>query len=292
MDALKTKWVMACVDGSPFTDTVVDYAAWIAETVGSPLELMHTIEPTMLLDNVSYAARQTPNMREATMQDLSEQERAENKRQITLGKDLLEAQKNRLEGRELPGILLKQRHGDLASALTDIEDSIRVLVVGLRGQGHQDSDHQEGAAIGEQLEATIKALHKPIFIVNGDFVVPKQVMLAYNDTAAARKALAFICESPLYADMTIHLVHVNDKPHIGQPILDAAAVSLQRAGRTYQISLLSGDAQTALLTYQQTHNIELIVMGALTHGALHQLFFGSMALKILQHTKTSVLLIR
>ncbi len=288
METLQKKWVMACIDGSAMSDTVVDYAAWIAEKVQSPLELMHTIEHGMLLDKVNRSARHTPNMREKLLEELSEQERAESKRLIAEGKEMLGAQVKRLEGRTIKEVTAKQRHGDLASALEGVEDEIRVLVIGLRGEDHIEQEK----AVGAQLEETIRALHKPIFIVNGQFEAPKSLMLAYNDTAAARKALAFICESPLYADMTIHLVHVTDKPHIGQPILDAATVSLQRAGRTYQTTLLSGDAQTALLTYQQTHNIELIVMGALTHGALHQLFFGSMALKILQHTKTSVLLIR
>jgi nucleotide-binding universal stress UspA family protein len=288
METLQQKWVMACIDGSAMSDTVVDYAAWIAEKVQSPLELMHTIEHGMLLENVNRSARQTPNMRETMMQDLSEQERAESKRLIAEGKQMLDAQVNRLEGRNIKEILAKQRHGDLASALEGIEDEIRVLVIGLRGEDHTG----EEKAVGAQLEATIRALHKPIFIANGGFHVPKSLMLAYNDTEGARKALQFVCESPLYAEMEIHLVHVNDKEHIGRPILEAAEVSLIRSGRQYKTALLTGDAQTALMTYQTTHDVDLTVMGAFTHGALHKLFFGSFTLKMLMNSSKPVLLLR
>lgn len=288
METLQKKWVMACIDGSAMTNAVVDTAAWIAQTVNSPLELMHTIEHGMLLDKTEHTARYTPNMRENLMNELSEEERAESKRLIAQGKQMLEAQKQRLTAQGIKALVTKQRHGDLSEALQGIEDEIRVLVIGLRGEDHGN----QAQAIGAQLEATIRALHKPIYIVNGPFEAPKNLMLAYNDTDAARKALAFVCDSPLYADMDIHLVHVNDNPSIGQPILEAAEVGLKRAGRNYTTALLTGDAQTALITYQDTHAIDLTVMGAFSHGALHKLFFGSFTLKMVLRSPKSMLLIR
>ncbi|SFR49733.1 universal stress protein [Thiomicrospira sp. ALE5] len=288
MENLANKWVVACIDPSVTADSVVDAAAWIAQQVNSPLELLHSLEHSMLLNHIDRSASYRPNMREDLMDDLSQQERAESKRLIALGKQMLDAQVARLAISDIKKIATKQRHGNLATALQDIEAEIRVLVLGMRGEAHRDQEQ----GIGEQLEDTIRAIHKPIYIVNGQFSIPKTLLLAYNDTEAARKALRFVCDSPLYADIDIHLVHVNNNPQIGQPILDAAAISLSKAGRQYQATLLAGDPQTALLTYQQSKQIDLIVMGALTHGALHQLFFGSLALKVLQQTKTSVLLIR
>ncbi|UQB41297.1 universal stress protein [Thiomicrospira microaerophila] len=288
MEALEQKWVMACIDGSTMTNAVVDTAAWIAQKVNSPLELMHTIEHGLLLDKTDRSASFTPNMRENLMLELSEEERTESKRLIAEGKQMLETQKQRLKNKLSKEIITKQRHGDLSDALQGVENEIRVLVIGLRGEDHGNQEQ----AIGAQLEATIRALHKPIYIVNGAYVEPKSLMLAYNDTDAARQALKFVCESPLYAEMEIHLVHVNDKSSIGQPILEAAEVALKRSGRHYKTALLSGDAQTALINYQATHDIDLTVMGAFSHGALHKLFFGSFTLKMLMHSHKSMLLIR
>ena len=36
--------VLACVDQSTFADSVADYAAWAAERLGAPLELLHVID--------------------------------------------------------------------------------------------------------------------------------------------------------------------------------------------------------------------------------------------------------
>lgn len=287
METLQKKWVMACIDGSALSDAVVDYAAWIAEKVQSPLELMHTIEHGMLLDKVNRSARHTPNMRENLMEELSEQERAESKRLIAQGKQMLEAQTQRLSSKTLKDIAVKQRHGELAEALEGVVDEIRVLVIGQRGEDHVD----EETAIGSQLESSIRALHKPILIVNADFKQPKSMMLAYNDTEGANKALNMVCKSPLYRDMQIHLVHVSDKPD-AQALLDQAAELLKQAGLSYQAALLNGDAQTELLKYQDENNLDMTVMGAFSHGKLRNLFFGSFTLKMLEQNHKPVLLLR
>ncbi|WP_029935085.1 universal stress protein [Thiomicrospira pelophila] len=287
MQALEQKWVMACVDGSEMSDSVVDYSAWIAQKVNSPLELVHSIEHSMLLEHTDHSGNLTPNMRENLMQDLSDQEQSESKRLIEQGKVMLEKAKSRIAHFSIKEVAAKQRHGNLAETLSDLEGEIRVLVLGLRGQGHAD----EAKGIGSQLEASIRALHKPIFIVNGNFKEPKSMMLAYNDTEGANKALDMVCKSPLYRDMQIHLVHVSDKPD-AQTLLDQAATQLKQAGLSYQVALLNGDAQTELLNYQDENNLDMTVMGAFSHGKLRSLFFGSFTLKMLEHNSKPVLLLR
>lgn len=287
MQTLEQKWVMACVDGSDLSDAVVDYSAWIAQKVNSPLELVHSIEHSMLLDHTDHSGNLTPNMRENLMQTLSEDEQAESKRLIEAGKAMLEKAKTRIANISIKEVLTKQRHGDLAETLTDLESEIRVLVLGLRGEDHTD----ESTGIGSQLETSIRALHKPIFIVNGDFKEPKSMMLAYNDTEGANKALDMVCKSPLYRDMQIHLVHASDKSE-AQALLDQAAEQLKLAGLSYQVALLTGDAQTELLKYQDENNLDMTVMGAFSHGKLRSLFFGSFTLKMLEHNRKPVLLLR
>ena len=289
MEALEQKWVMACVDGSKTSDAVVDYAAWIAQTVNSPLELVHTIEHGLLLDNTSHAGNMTPNMRENLMRDLSEEERAESKRLLEAGKEMLQNAKARIASKDLKDLVTKQRHGSLAEALEDLEDEIRVLVLGLRGEDHED----EKKGIGSQLEDSIRALHRPIFIVNGAFSQPKSMMLAYNRTEGAKKALDMVCKSPLYKTMNVHLVHVSKTlDSAGDGLLAEAAEQLTAAGIEHKTINLVGDAQTELMKYQDENQLDMTVMGAFSHGKLRSLFFGSFTLKMLEHNSKPILLLR
>ncbi len=288
MEQLQQKWVMACVDGSPTSEAVVDYAAWIAKTVQSPLELVHTIEHGLLLDHSDHSGNLTPNMRDDLMKTLSDEEQAESKKLIAEGKVMLEKATARIDASLIPQVMSKQRHGSLDETLVDLQDEIRVLVLGLRGEDHAE----EETGIGSQLENTIRALHKPIFIVNGAFKQPQSMMLAYNDTDGARKALDMVCKSPLYKLIQVHLVHVSENESAGKALLLEAGFKLQEAGLSHQTALLQGDAQNALLHYQQQHNLDMTVMGAFSHGKLRSLFFGSFTLKMLKANNKPILLLR
>lgn len=288
MEALEQQWISACLDGSDLSDSIVDYAAWIARRVNSPLEFLHSIQHSLLLEHIDSSGNLVPNMRENLMATLSADEEAENKSHLQEGKALLQAAKDRVAGTLPKEVITKQRHGTLTETLMDLEDEIRVLVVGFRGKATPENL----TGISEQLEESIRALHKPIFIVNGDFIEPKSLMLAYNNTEGARKALDMICRSPLYEGMTIHCVQALKPDAKDDGILAQATQQLTQAGRTFETAQLRGDPQTELLAYQAKHNLDMTVMGAFNHGKLRSLFFGSFTLKMLKHNNKPVLLIR
>jgi nucleotide-binding universal stress UspA family protein len=288
MEALEKQWVMACVDGSEISNAVVDYSAWIAQKVNSPLELVHSIEHSQLLDHTDHSGNLTPNTSDTLAKTLSEDERLESKRLIEAGKHILEKAIERIANHSIKEVKSKQRHGGITETLTDLEAEIRVLVLGLRGEGHDDSKK----GVGSHLESSIRALHRPIFIVSESFKEPKSIMLAFNDTEAAHKALEMVCKSPLYQSMEIHLVHVSHDQEKGKSLVNKAEQALKSSNLNYQIALLNGDAQTQLLAYQDRHNIDITMMGAFNHGKLRNLFFGSFTLKMLQHNKKPILLIR
>jgi nucleotide-binding universal stress UspA family protein len=246
------------------------------------------LEHSLLLEHTDHSGNLTPNMGEHLMQTLSEDEQVESKKLIAEGKAMLEQATARIDASLIPQVISKQRHGSLDEALVNLQDEIRVLVLGLRGEDHVEDE----TGIGSQLENTIRALHKPIFIVNGAFKQPQSMMLAYNDTEGARKALEMVCKSPLYKGMQVHLVHVSDSESAGKALLLEARFKLQEAGLSHHTSLLHGDAQAALLAYQQQHNLDMTVMGAFNHGKLRSLFFGSFTLKMLKANNKPILLLR
>jgi nucleotide-binding universal stress UspA family protein len=288
MKALEQKWVLSCIDGSDISDAVADYSAWIAGRVNSPLELVHSIEHSMLLEHTSRSGNLTPNMREHLSKTLADDEQKESKALIAAGKEMLAKAKARIDGQALKEVITRQRHGGVAEAIKDLEDDIRVLVIGVRGEDHeQDENH-----IGAQIEETIRSLHRPIFIVNGDFKEPTSLMLAYNRSEGADKALQMVAESPLYKGMDVHVVTAGDKPSEARSLLDKAGETLKAAGIEPTLAHVEGDAQQALLDYQNQHNLDMTVMGAFNHGKLRSLFFGSFTLKMLANNRKPLLLIR
>lgn len=282
--------VVACIDGSALTEAVCDYAAWVSEKVAVPLELLHTInhhhETSVTSD---YSGNIGLGSQEHLLEQITALEQQQSKLKMQQGKLMLQAAKIRVQKEGTNDTVCTQRHGDLIESLIELEDNIRVLVLGLRGQVHDNQAHQ----IGAKLEAIIRSLHRPILIVNDTYKTPEQFMIAYDGSAAADKVVDMVASSPLYKGLTCHLVCVNKNDATAVKLLEDATTKLQAAVDIEVISVkLKGKAEQELCAYQQQNAIDLTVMGAFSHTRLHDVLLGSFTHKMLVNTNKPLLLLR
>ena len=286
----KQAQVLACIDGAVLTEAVCDYAAWISQKVGAPLKLLHTInhhhETAVTSD---FSGNIGLGTQEHLLEEITHLEQQQSKLKLQQGKLILKAATEHVEKKGISESTSTQRHGDLIEAAIDLEDDIRVLVLGLRGQVHESQENQ----IGAKLEAVIRALHRPILIVNDTFNTPERIMLAYDGSKAADKAVDMVASSPLYKGLTCHLVCVNKNEDTASRLLEQATNKLQQADNIKVITAkLKGKPELELCAYQEQHNIDLTVMGAFSHTRLHDMLLGSFTHKMLVNTNKPLLLLR
>jgi nucleotide-binding universal stress UspA family protein len=281
--------VLAGIDGSSLTGAVCDYAAWIANKVDAPLKLLHTIDHhPELADHTDMTGNIGIDSRDHLMDELTQLEQQRSKLRLQQGKALLQAAKDRVVQAGIVNPITNQRHGSLVESLIELENDIRVLVLGVRGKVHE---HQANK-VGAKLEAIIRSLHKPILVVNAEFKQPERIMLAYDGSQAAEKALEMVATSPLYKGLTCHLVCVSQDEGKGQ-LLEVAANKLQLAGGIEVIAKkLVGKPEQLLCDYQDQHGIDLTVMGAFGHTRIHDWLLGSFTVKMLMHSHKPLLLLR
>ena len=279
--------VLSCIDGSRYTSAVCDYAAWIASAIGAPLKLLHNIER----GNVPAVADLTGSIglgsQEELLEELTSLEEQRARLMVQQGKLMLQAARERAEMAGVQQVETCQRHDSLTDTLIELEDDIRVLVLGIRGEEHGDSQ----VGLGTQLETVVRSLHKPILVVNQDFETPRNVMLAFDGSEAARKALAMVASSPLFREVSCHLVNVGD-PDKAESLLAEAGAELRQAGIEVTANHLAGKTVDALVEYQREYDIDLTVMGAFSHNRLRDLLMGSITAKMLLNTKQPLLLLR
>lgn len=280
--------VLACIDGSTFNESVVDYAAWVSRSVGNPLKLLHNIE-----------RRHTPKSdlsgsiglgtRERLLEELTELESQSSKIQMQQGKLMLEEASARAATQGAADISVIQRHGSLADSLIEMEEEIRVLVMGVRGEDHQNDENH----IGSQLETVIRNMHRPVLVVNRPFSAPpKHIMLAYDGSESAQKALEMVATSPLYKGLHCHIVYVSKQAQAEDGLLTTARERLQESGLAVETANLQGEVEPTLMEYRRQHNIDMTVMGAFGHSRLRELLFGSITVKMLCHSQVPLLLLR
>ncbi|MGR9054018.1 MAG: universal stress protein [Gammaproteobacteria bacterium] len=283
------KTVLACVDGSKFGHAVCDYAAWIAQRVGRPLKLLHTIDHH---HETAKAADLSGNIgldsREHLLEEITAQEQQESKLRLQQGKTLLALAKERVMAAGIAEPAVCLQHGSLIDALGELEAKIRVLVVGARGKIHENSADQ----IGAKIAPLIRSLHCPILVAYDAFKAPERIMIAYDGSEAADKAVDMVADSPLYKGLVCHLVHVGSKTS-ADPLLDRAEAKLRAAGGIDIVSAcLEGKAERMLCEYQSTQDIDMTVMGAFSHSRLHDFVLGSFTHKMLLKTQKPLLLLR
>ncbi len=282
------QFVLSCVDGSKYSEAVCDYAAWIAKSVDAPLKFLHTIEHTNVPAVADLTGAIGLGASEDLLNELTEVEQNRSRLLIEKGNLMLKASKQRAQEKGVKTIEIRQRHGSLSESLVEMEQQIRLLVVGIRGENHESDE----AGVGAQLETTVRSLHKPILVVNKAFSEPKKIMLAYDGSEAAQKALSMVASSPLFKSTPCHLVHVGDDNASVDRMLNDAADKLTQSGIDVTTVKLNGAIEEALSNYQAQEDIDLTLMGAFSHNRVRDFLLGSFTAKMLQKTQRPLLLLR
>ena len=281
--------VLACVDGSSLTQAVCDYAAWIAQRVDVPLTLLHTIdhhpETATMLD---LSGTIGVDSRDQLLEDMIQLELEQTKLKLQQGKLIMQAAQQYAIQAGIAKPDCHQRHGSLVESLIELEEQVRVLVVGVRGKIHDKQPDK----IGAKLESIIRSLHKPILVVNDGFRLPERIMIAYDGSKAAEKALDMVAKSPLYQGLLCHLVSVSEDKHAGELLEQAANKLKQTSGIKLISQRLDGKPEQALCAYQDQYDIDLTIMGAFSHTRIHDLLLGSFTVKMLTQSHKPLLLLR
>ena len=280
--------VIACIDDSCYAEAVCDYAAWSAHRIEAPLTLLHALDEPHgegrknLSGSIGFGAQ------EALLQELALLDEKRAKVAMEQGKHLLAAARERILALGIQNIETRQRHGDLLSTLKDIEEEIRMLVIGKRGA---DTESAHGH-IGSHVENVIRALHKPILIAQQTFIPPKNFMLAFDGSATMRKGVDMIAASPLLRELPCHLVMVGNEDDALRASLTDAQQQLDAAGFTTHADIIPGDPEVVLVEYQEREAIDLLVMGAYGHSRIRHMIVGSTTTAMIRKTRISLMILR
>ncbi|UTW11846.1 universal stress protein [Marinobacterium rhizophilum] len=280
--------VFACIGAMQSSAAVCDSAAWASRRLEAPLVLLHVLDRSESAAEVDLSGNIGLGSREHLLQELATLDEKRGRLAIEAGKAMLEAaaERARSQGVEAPAQM--QRHGDLAESLGELEDEIRLLVLGL----HSSHSHSPGMPVGSHVESVIRTMHRPILVIPGAFSEPRSLMLAFDGSATTLKGVEMLAASPLFRGLPCHLVMVGADSAEHRGVLDAARETLEKAGFDVTAVLTSGDVEPVLHAYQAENNIDLLVMGAYGHSRIRQLLVGSTTRNMLNNTATPLLLLR
>lgn len=282
------KNVMACVDGSNTTAAVCDYAAWASLRLDAPLVFLHVLDKSEYPVKSNLSGNIGLGSREALLEELAALDEKRGKLAMEQGRLLLEAAQRRAVANAVGNSTARQRHGGLVDTLAELEDEIRLLVIGRQGE-HGDSI---GVHIGSQVENVVRTMHRPILVCPSEYQTPQRVMLAFDGSATTRKGIEMVAASPLFKGLPCHVVMAGADTGEAREQLDWAKSTLEAAGFDTFASIHAGEVEAVLRDYRKQHDIDLLIMGAYGHSRIRRFLVGSTTANVIRNTGVPLLLLR
>src|SRR5690625_1468044 len=280
---------MACIDGSQSWSAVCDYGIWASKRLLAPLMFLHVLDQKQYPVATDLSGNIGLGSREHLLQELAALDEQRSKLALEQGRVMLEAAKERAIAEGVDNPQVRQRHGNLVETLSELEEGIRLLVMGKHG-ANSSSLRQH---IGTHLESVVRTMHRPILVTPlSPFKEPASAMIAFDGSATTRKGVEMLAASPLLKGLPLHLVMVGAETSDATAQLDWAQGVLQNAGFTAHTTIHAVEVESTLRTYQSSHAIDLLVMGAYGHSRIRRFLVGSTTNSMIRTTSLPLLLLR
>lgn len=281
--------ILACVDGSFYTDSVCDHAAWASQRLDVPVRVLHVQTPGSDYDAPrDLSGTIGLGAKSALLEKLTQVDEERGKLDQQKGKLILDHAKEQLAAQGVAQVETLHRRGSLVETVTELEDSTQLIVLGKRGE-HADFAKLH---LGSNLERTVRAARKPVLVASRGYKEITRFVIAYDGGKSTRKAVDYVASSPLLQGLECHLLRVGADNAENRNELAEATTLLEEGGLTVHASLQQGHADDVISDYVKANDMNLLIMGAYGHSHIRTLIIGSTTSNMLRSCPIPVLMFR
>lgn len=274
------KSILLSVDGSAYTDSVLRYGIHCSKSCQSVLRVLTVIDVRIFEWVVAAGADGfVPVIPSALYQEESRRmldERAD----AVLGKcrDILQREKCKFE--------LQKISGPPVDVICEQALTVDLVVMGSRGEFAR----WESKMIGATIEAVTRLCNKSLLIVGKEYITPSKMLMAYDGSPNANRALAIAGYMAQKLEVPITLLTITDQPEHGRNVLREAERYLEPYDVEISSEIASGTVDHVIVQYAESNNCDLIAMGAYGHSRIREAILGSTTEQIIRKSKIPVLL--
>lgn len=282
--------VLAFINGVPPSNHVLDYSVWASKKMRKPLRIIHNLDQQYVSSESDLSGALTIGTSENLMAKIVELEHQENKILQKKANLILE---NALKLAEQGGALNIEtllKRGRLVDTALALEPETAIAVIGKYGQRHQNKSTEN--TVGHRVESLVRALKKPVLVVDKEFKEPMNILFAYDGSEPSRNALNLLETKGLFKGCLIHIVYVGEESDSSASFLEEASKTLEHKGFSCTVTNLVGDPTQKLIEYSDDKNMDMIIMGAFSHSWLRDLIIGSFTSEMLHKSTKPLLLVR
>jgi nucleotide-binding universal stress UspA family protein len=279
--------VLIATDGSAHAEAAVEYGAWLAARTGARATAIHVIDARRLAGHFikhfseiveGYAAGVPARVREAgLLERVREYYHARGRQVLERAAAVCErygvACRTELETGSVVKILAERSaHADL-------------LVMGQHGE----DEERETGFLGSVSEKVVRKVERPVLLAQPPLREFRKALLAYDESAAARRAMQALARLAVVLGMdvdAVELVEWNEPTE--------ALTEVIQYFKDYPVHLnthyLKGDSLSLILDHAREEKCDLLAMGAYADQTAESLGLGSTTEYLMRNSTVPVLL--
>lgn len=283
-----TNILLALVDGSTYSKSVCDHAAWAAARMDAEVDLLHVLDRQSGAGKSDLSGSIALGARTALLEELSTLDEQRAKLLSQKGRAILDDARAIIEaaGQKVVGAHLRQ--GEIVETVIEQEGPASMIMVGKRGE---EADFAS-LRLGAHLERFIRASHKPVFVASRAFKPIDTAIVAFDGGASSQRVVDHIARNKLFSGLRIDLVTVGQRNRDTEKAQENAKAILTGAGLEAETTILSGQPDEVLGKRVEEHGAALVAMGAYGHSRIRAFVLGSTTSEMLRSCKAPVLLMR
>jgi nucleotide-binding universal stress UspA family protein len=274
------KSILLSVDGSAYTDTVLRYGIHCSKACDALLRVLTVIDVRIFEWAVAAGADGfVPILPSAIFQEESRR-MLDERASAVLDKcrDILQTEKCKFE--------LHKISGPPVDVICEQALTVDLVIIGARGEFAR----WESKMIGATIEAVTRLCNKAMLIVDKDFTAPEKILMAYDGSPNANRALSITGFIAKKLNIPITVLTITEQAEHGRNVLREAERYLGPYEVRVDTAMAGGTADEAIVGYAEIHNFDIIAMGAYGHSRIREAILGSNTEQIIRKSKIPVLL--
>ncbi len=178
--------------------------------------------------------------------------------------------------------------GIVANQICERARSADLVMIGHRGVNERFSS----GLLGSTAEAVARKCPRPLFISPMKFREIQRIVLAYDGSERASRAMRAAAEFASSLSIPIAIVTVARDPRIGERTLEDARKYFEPYTLQTEFKLLSGHANEEIVRFIKDYDADLLFIGAYGHSRIIEMVLGSTTEYVLRNTPCPVFLSR
>jgi len=281
--------LIALIDGSVYSESVCDHAAWLATRMKASVEILHVLGRRSASSTQNLSGNIGLGARTALLEELAESDAQIAKLAHKRGRAILEDASNRLTEAGVTEVTTALRNADIVETVQTYEKDADVIVIGKRGEAADFAKLH----LGSNVERVVRSSHRPILVTSRAFKPIEKVLIAFDGGPSVLKAIDHIAaRGDQFSGLDFRLLSVGTELASTRQKLDAATEKLRAAGYKADAQIVQGEPDKVIGNQADEGEADMLVMGAYGHSRIRTLIIGSTTTEMIRSCKIPVMLFR